>query len=111
MRRLINMNLILFLGQGFVANESEADLLVNKLLAPRIADLRNELKDTDNIDLPLVRIKDSGQNSNGSQIAECEIVLECDGVQKWKQDFSLASFESIVDSVVNILRRVAKNEI
>jgi len=103
------MNIIIFLGQKFVENESEADLLVNKLLCPRIVSLRADLKENDNIDLPLIRIKDSAQSVNSEQISEKEIAIECDGKIKWKQDFSLHSFENIVDAIIINLKSVARH--
>lgn len=99
------MNLILFLGRRFVANESDADLLVNKLLVEKVASLRNELNEK-NIELPLIRIKDWAQSENSDQIAEGEISLECDGVQKWKQDFSSESFEDIVYAITENIKNL-----
>jgi hypothetical protein len=98
------MNITIFLGQSFVTNEEKADFLVNKLLLGKIQSLRKILKENDNMDLPIVYIKDSLQSKD--IISEKEIAIDFDGLLKWKQQFDSEDFNTIVEVIVNNIRNL-----
>jgi hypothetical protein len=47
------MNIVLYLGKGYVANENDADLLINKIFVQKVRALRLDLKEKSNIDMPI----------------------------------------------------------
>lgn len=98
------MNIVLYLGKGYVANENDADLLINKIFVQKVRALRLDLKEKSNIDMPLIRILDS------DKISENEMSLEFDGIQKWKKAFSSENFEYITDEIIKNIRRVVLDE-
>ena len=93
------MDITLFLGRQFVADENIADKLVNKMLGPQIQSLRSRLKNELNIDMPIVNVKD---NMN---LLDTEIALQINENIVWKESFAEIEYDKIINSIELSLER------
>lgn len=94
---------IISFGVNFLANKDCFEESVNKVLAPKILNLRKQLKEESNIDVPLITIVDN------LQIGKTEIVITIGDDTKWKQNFEsidAGDFDKVFDKILSELKKI-----
>jgi len=97
------MDITIFLGRKFVADENTADKLVNKILLPQVQALRAKLKNELSINMPIINVQDD------IKLLDTEIMIQINENIVWKENFSKIDYDKIVNSIMSNLEQSQLN--